>query len=253
MTSEVYLPHPLLKNCVKYFVVSESDLEREYKVLPVTGMVMGFQYKGRLSSITDRSVDLLSSAGITGLTDTFKIFSNTQDTGTVLVYLTETGFSHFSAMPANELFTLSLSLSEIFNKQSIIDTQDQLLMADSNRQRVDVVEQFLMSQLKFSSIDKLVTEAVKFIYKSKGTIRIKDLHDKLCTSASPMEKRFRKLVGTSPKKFASVVRFNTILEMLPSGSVSDIYDEIDFFDQSHFIRDFKQYTGMSPENFKRSM
>ena len=110
----------------------------------------------------------------------------------------------------------------------------------------------MLAQLKNRKTDKLITEAVKLIYESKGNIRIKELNEKLFISQSPLEKRFRKVVGTSPKKFASIIRFNAVLEDISTTkSLSEICYENHFFDQAHFIKDFKQFTGETPEKFKR--
>ena len=87
-------------------------------------------------------------------------------------------------------------------------------MATTDKQRIKITEQFLISQLKDIQSDKLIIEAVKLIYQSQGTIRIKELNEKLFISQSPFEKRFRKIVGISPKKFASIIRFNTVLDNL---------------------------------------
>ena len=60
------------------------------------------------------------------------------------------------------------------------------------------------------------------------------------------------MVGTSPKKFASIIRFNAVLEDISTTkSLSEICYENHFFDQAHFIKDFKQFTGETPEKFKR--
>jgi AraC-like DNA-binding protein len=171
-----------------------------------------------------------------------------------LVYFTEVGLTYFTSKPANELFNQIISLENIFDKSKINETEEKLSFAKTDRQRIHIVEQFLLSQLKDIESDKLIIEAVKLIYQSKGTIRIKELNEKLFISQSPFEKRFRKLVGTTPKKFASIVRFNSVLNDLNKiKSLTDICYENNFFDQAHFIRDFKQYTGDTPETFKRSM
>jgi AraC-like DNA-binding protein len=87
---------------------------------------------------------------------------------------------------------------------------------------------------------------------SGGTIKIRELARKLFISQSPLEKRFKKLVGTTPKKFASIVHFNAALNNLSKAKLlTDICYEYNFFDQAHFIKDFKQYTGDTSENFKR--
>ena len=252
MKFDKHFPTERLKPYIKYFVVSESELENEYKIFPTSGLVIGFQYKGQLSTIKDNTENKLNSAGITGITDSYKIFKNSANIGTILVYFNEIGFTHFASHPANELFNLSLSLDDIFDKNNIIEVEEKLTIATTDKQRIKIVEQFLVSQLKDIQTDKLIIEAVRLIYQSNGTIRIKELNEKLFISQSPFEKRFRKIVGTTAKKFASIVRFNTILDNLnDSKSLTEICYENNFFDQAHFIKDFKQFTGDTPENFKR--
>lgn len=252
MKFDKHFPTWRLKPYIKYFVVSENEKESEYKVFPVTGLVIGFQYKGILSTIRDDTESTLNSAGITGISDSYKIFKNAAGIGTVLVYFTEIGFTHFASHPANELFNLSLSLEDIFDKNEVEEVEEQLSVASSDKQRINIIEQFLLSQLKDLQTDKLIVEAVKLIYETKGTIRVKEVNEKLFISQSPFEKRFRKIVGTTPKKFATIVRFNTVLDNLNNTkSLTEICYENNFFDQAHFIKDFKHFTGDTPENFKR--
>jgi AraC-like DNA-binding protein len=252
MRFDKIIPIDKLKPYIKYFVISESKAENIYKVFPSTSLVVGFQYHGQLATVTgDKETDL-ATAGVTGISDRFKIFRNSNDTGTILVYFTEVGLACFTSVPANELFNQSVSLQNIFDKHKINDTEEKLAFAKTGRQRIHIVEQFFLSQLKDIQSDKLIMEAVKLIYSSKGTIKIKDLHEKLFISQSPFEKRFGKLVGTTPKKFASIVRFHSVLDDLNNiKSLTEICYKHNFFDQAHFIKDFKQYTGDTPETFKR--
>jgi AraC-like DNA-binding protein len=252
MKFDKYLPTEQLKPYIKYFVVSENDLEGEYKVFPSSGLVIGFQYKGQLASIKDKAVNKLKPAGVTGISDSYKVFRNSDDIGTILVFFTEIGFTHFASHPANELFNLSISLDDIFEKTKVEEVEEKLAMTATDKQRIKIVEQFLFVQLKDIETDKLIVEAVKLIYQTKGTIRIKELSERLFISQSPFEKRFRKVVGTTAKKFASIVRFNTVLDNLNEvKTLTEICYENNFFDQAHFIKDFKQFTGDTPENFKR--
>ncbi|MBK9271429.1 MAG: AraC family transcriptional regulator [Saprospiraceae bacterium] len=252
MKFDKYFPKDKLKDYIKYYVVSENELENEYKVFPSSGLVIGFQYKGQLSTIRNKAETKLTTAGVTGISDAYKIFKNSADIGTVLVFFTETGFTHFASHPANELFNLSISLDNIFEKSKVNEVEEKLAIASTDKQRIKVVEQFLLTQLKDLKTDQLIVEAVKLIYHSKGTIRIKELNEKLLISQSPFEKRFRKVVGTTAKKFSSIVRFNSVLDNIgKTKTLTEICYENNFFDQAHFIKDFKQFTGETPENFKR--
>ncbi|MDF2456456.1 MAG: helix-turn-helix protein [Cytophagaceae bacterium] len=252
MKFDKHFPTERLKSYINYFVVSENEWESEYKIFPSSGLVIGFQYKGQLATIRNNTESKLTSAGITGISDGYKIFKNSNDIGTILVFFTEIGFTHFASHPAHELFNLSLSLDEIFDKNDVLEVEEKLAKASTDKQRITIVEQFLLAQLKDIETDKLIVEAIKIIYQSKGTIRIKELNEKLGISQSPFEKRFRKVVGTTAKKFASIIRFNSVLDNLDkSKSLTEICYENHFFDQAHFIKDFKQFTGDTPENFKR--
>ncbi|SFQ35080.1 helix-turn-helix domain-containing protein [Parafilimonas terrae] len=245
-------PTEELKPYVNHFAISESLQQHTYKVFPSTKLVIGFQYKGFLNSVENNLQNTLATAGITGIQNSFKTFENTVVTGTVLVYFTETGFTYFSSLPAHELFNQSVSLDNIFEKNKIEETEYKLSLAASHTGKIKIIEQFLLSQLKERKEDKLIVEAVKLIYQSNGLIKIKELTQKLFISQSPFEKRFRSLVGTTPKKFASIVRFNAVIgDLKKARSLTDLCFEHNFFDQAHFIKDFKQYTGDTPENFKR--
>lgn len=252
MKFDKYLPIESLRPYIKHFVVSENSLESEYRVYPSTSLVIGFQYKGELSIINENKENKLDSSGVTGISDTYKTFKNSADIGSILVFFTEIGFTHFSSGPVNELFNLSISLDNLFDKENLREVLEKLYLATSDRQRISIVEQFLLAQYRNHQTDKLIVEAVRLIHQTNGTIRIKDLNQKLFISQSPLEKRFRKTVGTTPKKFASIVRFNTVLNKLDKlGSSQKHFFQDHYFDQAHFIKNFKHFTGQTPENFKR--
>lgn len=80
MRFDTYLPSGLLINYVKHFAISEAEVENTYKVLPDTGLVIGFQYKGKISLVDQEKETPLSASGLTGLHDTFRLFKNSPHT-----------------------------------------------------------------------------------------------------------------------------------------------------------------------------
>ncbi len=74
MKNLTFLPCDILKPFVKSFVISEAEQEGRYKVLPDTGLVIGFQYKGRLHKIENGKSASLAISGITGLADHSRTF-----------------------------------------------------------------------------------------------------------------------------------------------------------------------------------
>ncbi len=254
MRFELYEPVKALSPYVKHLVISENTDEQVYRVFPSTSLVIGFQYRGRLSVLSEHGMSSLSTAGITGISGSYKVFRNSAGIGTLLVVFTEIGFSYFSACPAHELFKQSVSLDNLFNRLKIEEIEGKLLYAITDQQRIQIVERFLLAHFKYAEADKMIVEAVRVINQSKGNIRISELNERLFTSKSPLEKRFRRAVGTTPKKFASLVRFNAVLSSLKvENSLSGVCYGNNFFDQAHFIKDFKQFTGYTPESFRKQI
>jgi hypothetical protein len=148
MKFDRYLPAAVLRPYIKYYVVTDNELENEYKVFPSAGLVIGLQYKGQLSTIYNNFESKLHPTGITGIIDRYKVFKNSTDIGTVLIYFTETGLTRFTTRPAHELFNLSLSLDEIFDKRSIAEVEEKLTIADTDKERIIIVEKFLIARLR---------------------------------------------------------------------------------------------------------
>jgi len=249
---EIHPPCEQLKPYVKHFVISENDDPHSYKVLPGTSLVMGFQYSGGLSYLQNDTAVPLNPAGITGLMDTYRTFSNTRATGTVLVIFREAGAANFFENPVNELFRESLSLEHLFSVGVLNDVKERLSRANDDNERIEVVERLLLSHLREVPADLMIYRALEYIHHSKGAIRIAELASQLNTSQSPLEKRFRKVVGASPKKFASIVRIKNVMAALNKNDQDAAAFLAGYYDQAHFIKDFKAFTAETPEQYLKA-
>src|SRR5690606_11194834 len=133
------------------------------------------------------------------------------------------------------------------------DLGDQLSEAEKDEERITIVEQFLIGMMHKPETDPLVSAALQQITRQNGFVRIRDLRDQLCISKDAFEKRFRKVVGASPKHFASIVRMSAmIIQNRGRDELRTAAFEAGFFDESHFIKAFRQFTGQSPADFARS-
>lgn len=245
---QIVIPDIRLQPYVKHFIIEEKTNASIYKVLPGTSIVIGIQYKGSLKKVNGKAQDTLATAGITGLQQSCNYFLNNDYIGTILIIFTATGAATFFKTPMHELYNHSYSLTEIVLPSVVRKLQEQLYEATNHSLRIKIIECFLFEQLQEKQKDKIVEEAVKLISISKGAIRTKELADKLYISQSRFEKRFRAIVGTSPKKYASLIRINNIINQ-PVKNLTKLSYDAGYFDQAHFIKDFKQHTGMTPYAF----
>ncbi|MET3501358.1 AraC-like DNA-binding protein [Mucilaginibacter rubeus] len=253
MRFQVYLPSGELLPYVKHLVISENENAAAYTVMPDIALVIGFQYRGRLAYQDGNKEMPLDTMGVTGLRDTYRTFQNTAGIGTVLVVFRENGAASFLKTPLHELFGESLSLDHFFDRQLLADLEDQLVFADGDLPRIRLVENFLLHYLQQRPSDLLVSQALHYIHSSKGTIRIQELTSLLNISASPLEKRFRQEVGASPKKFATIVRARNVLIAMENGQQNYAAYLSAFYDQAHFIKDFKKFASVTPEQYLKRL
>jgi len=90
--------------------------------------------------------------------------------------------------------------------------------------------------------------ALETIFKNNGVL---DIEKDLNTGISPRQLRriFNFYIGTTPKAFSNVVRFQHILNAKPSNQSlreNKLYFDAGFFDQAHFIKNFKTFYGVTP-------
>jgi AraC-like DNA-binding protein len=253
MKFDTYVPCTALQPYIASFAIAETAGENTYKVLPDTGLIICLQYKIDSSRLYNVNRLLLNSSGLTGLQDNYRIYDNPAAIGAVLVRFREGGAAAFFRQPLHEFFGESILLDNFMPGSEIQLLEEQLCGTRTDREKIKVIEGFLLSRIQVIPKDNLVMAALTLIHNSRGNIRIKEVVRQLYVSQSSLEKRFRQIVGASPKKFASIVRFRQIIQNYnPQTSLSDLGHETGFYDPSHFTKEFKCFTGESPEIFFRN-
>lgn len=254
MTIEDYIPTERLRPFVKAYRIIESQEELQNRVLPNTSLALSFRIKGKNAFTSETGTFSLPNITFTGLRKSVRLINYTQNTSTLIVLFREGGASAFFKEPLYELFEKSISLDNIIQPTELEMVEDFLINeAQKNLERVSFVERFLLERLDDSKTDKLITEAIKKIHLTNGDIRIRDLAESLYISNDPFEKRFRKVIGSSPKQFASIVRLSSIVRRKPQAQkLFEIAYEAGYYDQAHFIKDLKRYAGLTPSEFFKS-
>lgn len=127
--------------------------------------------------------------------------------------------------------------------------------APSVLQKVAVLQTFLLNRLRGAdSADAIVDHAISFIRSRKGLVTITELCALLGYSQRYVSMKFDRLVGLGPKTVAEIFRFQnrfTNLTRLASGLYGEISDD-DYYDQAHFSKEFKRFTGLTPRDYSRS-
>lgn len=250
MKMERHLPIAVLRPFVKAFLLIESSEGMENTTLPDTSVVMSFRVKGAVSHITQTLTNQLPEAALSGLRKSARLLKYEPNTANLLVVFQEGGATAFFKTPLHELFEAQQPLDDVIRLHKIREVEERLSEAADDQQRIAIVEAFLLAGLRTQSPDLLVSHAVQQIKDTNGNIKIKALAADLFISHDAFEKRFRRSVGSTPKQFSAIVRLRHLLDHYSEAeSLTEAAYNAGYFDQAHFIKDFKAFTGQTPQAF----
>jgi AraC-like DNA-binding protein len=212
----------------------------ENPVLPSTSAVLGFQFRGRVR-VGD---ELLSLAGVTGLQETARTYSYLGPTSSVLVRFTPQGAARLG-VPSAELLNRSVSLDELIPRVRAREVSERTASAPDDVSRVAVVERFLQ-ELPFAR-DPVVTRALERLSDPNGRPSLAAIAAELALSERQLERRFLSRVGMMPKRFARLARFQRAVSLMDSASaLAAVAQHAGYYDQSHFVREFRAFAGTAP-------
>jgi len=125
-------------------------------------------------------------------------------------------------------------------------------LAKTDSQKIRRVEEFLEEFAPDAYSIDYFDEITDLIVEKKGRIQLTEIVEKTGKSQRTLERIFKERTGLGPKMFLSIIRHRSVFEMIfkyPDKRFSDIIHECGYFDQSHFIKDFKKISGITPKAF----
>ncbi len=125
--------------------------------------------------------------------------------------------------------------------------------APTTSARVQIFEELLNRKLRVPSSGESTVEAVKNrIHATAGSGSINQMSRDFGVSQRQLERHFKEMVGVSPKFYSRIVRLQSILNSAHTASdMLELALSHGYYDQSHFIHDFTEFTGKSPAVFMR--
>lgn len=248
----ILAPSAWLAPFVREFMIVETAEAVTRVRLPEPGLVLGVRYRGS-ASLLDGAAARLPDLTLTGMTDTARRMRTAAESGVILARFRPAGAARFFAHPLHELFGSTAPLVDLLPRGEAERLQAQVLEAADDRARVAVLESFLGERLRAEEPDPIVRAAVEALSEAQGALPIRALARRLAISQDPLEKRFRRAVGTSPKQFASLLRLRRAIDgYQPGASLAQLALEAGYFDQSHFSRALRAATGQAPGQFLRA-
>lgn len=150
--------------------------------------------------------------------------------------------------------------NQIFDATDILGNDlhhvfEQVQTASNPESKINLIDAFLVKLARRKTKMKAhpgVSQALHLLTQHRGNITVKDLQEETCTTRKSLERAFTTQVGILPKLYSRIVRYNFAKALIESSSVIDwqkITHQHGYYDQSHFINEFKTFSGKTPLDY----
>jgi len=124
------------------------------------------------------------------------------------------------------------------------------------KSKVQLAEEFIRSRMPKSCENvEMLIEMLEIISKDTTIMRVSELADRFTLSERSLQRMFKHQIGVSPKWVIRKCRIQEVLSRLEQGhrQWQHLIDDLDYFDQSHFSRDFKSLVGVTPACYIKAL
>lgn len=158
----------------------------------------------------------------------------------------------FVEMPLHEL-TDSVVDGDLVLTPGIMDLREMILGSVSIPQKFMIVENYLVRKFRNKlTVNPFIDFAVDKIIRSPNGLTIEEISNKVGYSQKHLIKLFKDHVGLTPKGFLKIIRFQKAIEEISAAKEinwSGIACESGYYDQAHFINDFRAFSGFTPQQY----
>ncbi len=256
---QIHFPEGLLANCVSSIVYYKDltpthDIER---LLPdgtinlLIELSENPQYTFENNDLSQKRKFI--NSWVSGMQTDFISISSSKNSEMMVIQFKPNGAYPIFQIPSSEIANLVIDADLILGDE-VTYLREQLLSFSSGEEKIRFAEQWLLERLiRTNQVSEAVVQyAITETMRNPTEITMKSISDKTGYSQQHFINLFKRYVGLTPKQYQKVVRFNQILVEVESRQNIDwarLSLDLGYFDQAHFIRDFKKFSGFSPEKY----
>ncbi len=243
-------PTELLQRYVRYFWVLEGnglDFSQKTTFKIMSDGLPGLIFQTNKKAFRDRDNKELPQLFLYGQTTRYTEQIAINSFQNIGIYFQPNALKSIFGIDANELTNLHIDIDDILKT----NITEQISNTTSTNEKIELLTAFLLQQVKRINIS---SEQLNFaISQLEKGMSLQGIQNELKISERSLERYFKQHIGISPKLYSRINRFQSALESIRQtqfNKLTDIAYESDYFDQSHFIRDFREFAGTSPKKFK---
>jgi len=256
-------PHPLLSPYVAKIWVFESSgrlpVQERKLIVPNTNLKLTLTYRnGIAASVGAKSfLQRENELSLTGLIDAPVTLDPYEDseTGTIIIEFNPLGAYRFFQLGFTGVKNEIANLTDLTGKEATVLCSRLTDTTDVNR-KLRLLQDFLIRQLERNPADAIYDHCIQRITATNGLITVARLEKETGYSARWLHRKFSEHLGTGAKNLAEIVRFSQFYKAYSTGIPPETLKQYIYqyyYDQSHFLRAFKRFTGTTPTDLQNSM
>ena len=256
-----FLPPPELKDLVKAFWILEHESEArnvmEYSLFAVGLPNLVFQYRGPRFLVTknDRT-ERAPLSHYSGQCSRPTHMSTAGSFGLIGAYVYPSATSEVFNLEAKEVTDCDIDLNTLFGTLGDL-LEERIFNTKNDQERVRILAHFLLERYnKRSHRPAVIKEVVKEVLRTRGQKSVQDLAVFSGYSIRQLERTFKQATGFSPKYFSRITRFQHTMKLFGAnfdGNLGTLAYDGGYADQAHFIREFSEFSGMSPKVYFKEL
>ncbi|PLX23684.1 MAG: hypothetical protein C0597_00730 [Marinilabiliales bacterium] len=260
-STEYSVAHPLTKYIEHYIyfsIPSEKITDKYFHPFPYIGIEI-YLHLNKSTLIVNQSKKKkeFKNVVIGFFEPSEKLLIRPKTIGTeyccMLIFIKLENILRFIDIPLYKLKNKVYTLSEIWKEQGKA-FEEKILNYNKISQIIKCIDQFFINNLNSNLNDRKrrLNEILNFCYSDNTILTVDEICRSLQISYRTMYRIFKKEIGICPKKYLEIVRFNKVCNLLnkfPDMDWTELVYLCGYYDQSHFIHDFKSIMNCSPEKY----
>jgi len=250
---EIVEPSELFRPFIHYYKYIETDLKGIFKIVPITFVELYFNFtKVNLYSPEYYNLDVpkIHLAGLHLYDQTaYSNMLGTERKGGFCVLFRPHGFYNLFRIKSSDCSKYCVTGDSVF-KKDVNYLWEQLYTCGDINSMKEIFENFFSGfakehSIRTDSLDHIVSR----MDKTNGMIRVSQICNIYNITPRSLERHFMEEIGVPAKELLQIFRINKAIRMLaeePYANLSGISYLSGYFDQSHFIKDIRKITGISP-------
>jgi AraC-like DNA-binding protein len=255
-------PHPLLRPYLAKIWVFESSgrlpAAEKKLIVPNANLKLTLTYRNGISASVGDQAFLQRENGLTltGLVDIPVILDSEDDsqTGTIIIEFNPHGAYRFFHLRFAEIENQIANLADLAGSHAET-LRRQIAETAGIAEKLKLLQNFLINRLEAYEADPIFDHCVRRITATNGLITVAQLEKETGYGARWLHRKFSERLGTGAKNLAEIVRFKQFYQAFSTGLPPAILKQTIYqyyYDQSHFLRAFKRFTGTTPSELQNS-